>query len=102
MAKVYALPNTDSYLITETNAEHLLNQGYIEMISTPPKLSHTERLDGYVYMCDEIGQWILTKDPRHDDKIIAAIKRSYKVDHVTPNMLKLIANKLLKLAEEIK
>lgn len=101
MAKIYALPNTENYVITETNADHLLNQGYIEMVGLPPKLSHQEKLNGYTYMCDEIGQWLLVQDDRHEDKIITAIKRSYKVDQVTPNMLKLIANKLIKIAEKM-
>lgn len=101
MSKVYALPNTDTYIITEDCADHLLNQGYIEMISTPPKLSTTERINGYIYMCDEIGQWLLTKDPNHEDRMIHAIKRAYNVEQVTPNMLKLLSDKLLKLAENL-
>lgn len=102
MFKVYGCPNTDSFVIMECELpSHLEDQGYIEMIGLPPKLTNKEKIDGYVYMCDKIGQWVLRKDPNHVEKIKAVIKKIYNVQEVTPNMVKLIANKLLEISEKI-
>lgn len=102
MYRIYGCPNTDSFVIMECELpDHLASQGYIEMVGLPPRLSHKEKLDGYIYMCDEIGQWVLTKDPNHVDKVKSVIKKIYHVDEVTLNMLKLIGEKLVKMSEEI-
>ena len=72
------------------------------MIGTPPELTTSEAINGYIYMADEIGQWVLTKDPLYEDKITRVIKKVYNVKSVTPNMLELLSKKFLELANKAK
>ena len=97
---VYAIPNTDNWVDTDTLTQDMINDGYIEMTGYPPTLDITNKLDGKMYIANDIGEWILVDNPNIEKEMKLLAKKIFKTDKITPSMFKKLSNKFNDIAKE--
>ena len=99
---VYAVPNTDNWVIADKLTSDLKSEGYVPMSGYPPALSIDQKLEGKIYVANDIGEWVIQKDPRYLTKINKFIKKIFGSSTVTPAMYKKLAERFDKLSKEVK
>ena len=96
---IYAIPHTNNWIESDIFTKQLLDSGYIEMVGLPPMLSLSKKLEGKMYVADDLGGWVLVDDPKFEDKLNTFIKKVFKTNTVTPTMYMKLSDKLLQLAK---
>lgn len=98
-SQVYAIPGTDSWIISSNLDNGLEQENYVEMTGTPPILSDEEKLSGKIYLANNLGEWILTDDPEYNKKLIRRIKQVFEISTVNDKIIQILT---LKLSELVK
>ncbi len=97
---IYAIPNTDNWVDTDVLTQDMVDEGYIETTGYPPILDITNKLDGKMYIANEIGEWILVDNPNAEKEMKLLAKKIFKTDKVTPSMFRKLSNKFGEIAKE--